>query len=584
MKKAACSLFILTLLMAAYIFYYPRTPAKVLVYTPATQPLVVEPVETTAPEEILVTDIVFDSDSIELVRDTKLLLSYQVTPDNAFHKALHFESGNPDILSVSEDGMLHGVAIGETTLHLSSTDGSHIHKEIHVAVKEKTVTLLSFTQTDYTISCMDTFAPEFRIEPSDIPTSSLLWQSDNPGIVAVSEDGLITGGAKGEAVITVSTPDRLISENLNITVSNGALPPLDAIPPSRFEEIDGVHTRLNKEKEDKATIMLAGDLMCLSAQQSAASRGGTYNFNGSYKYVRDIFAQSDFAAANLETMISHSRSTSLSLKTFESGSPNCNAPATYLDAVRFANIDAVATANNHTLDTGAQGLRETMFHLDRYNLIHTGAYENPDIPPYQLFNINGIKVGLLSYTLPLNQGISGDYSYMIKRYSKDALVSGIAALRENGAEFIIAYIHWGEENTHSVNGTQRSVAQEMADAGVDVIAGSHPHCLQEAKYVTAADGREVLCIYSMGNFVSSMTREINNDTVIVSFDIEKTDDSIRITDAGYYPCHVYVGYSGASHVIVPVSSAYNDNASLSGLASVRSRIENVMGPDLRVLE
>ena len=62
----------------------------------------------------------------------------------------------------------------------------------------------------------------------------------------------------------------------------------------------------------------------------------------------------------------------------------------------------------------------------------------------------------------------------------------------------------------------------MADNGVDVIIGIHPHVLQEVKWINRPDGKKTLIAYSLGNFISNMYPAINMVGGILTFDIVKT--------------------------------------------------------------
>ena len=614
MRRRLSALLLLAGLLSAC---HQTNPAKVLVYTPETteSPPTAEPtlpvpllelaeslceirrgeslrfVRQDVAWEIgssdLSTELLSDLQTNDHTGDGTPTLLYRLTPAEA---EPIFSSSDNTIVRVDADGTLRALAVGTATISVTSSWDSSLRSDLTVRVLEKEVLSLDFADSEIGISFMESLEIPFQVVPEDIPASSLLWSSSQPGIVMVDANGNVCGGAKGIAEITATDESGHRRASLTVTVTGGPPPPLSEIPPAKYvwNPEDGSYRydgdAYTGAEIHRATVMLTGDLMCLSAQQAAVSRGGTYDFRGSFRYVKNIFAQSDLAIGNLETMVSSKRATSLSMKTFDDGSPNCNAPVSYLDAVRYAGYDAVVTANNHSFDTGVEGLIETMFHLDRYGLIHTGSYAEPDLPAYQVLEVKGIRVGLLSYTMPVNRGIGADYSYMMQRYSRDTMRKDMEALRGERVDFVICYIHWGTENTHQVTGTQRTVAQDLADAGVDVIAGSHPHCLQPAEWITAADGREVLCLYSMGNFVSSMTRDINNDTVIVSIEIEKSDAGVNLTTAGYYPCKVYVGYGGNHHVIIPVSPQYNEGANVSGLSSAQSRIQNVIGDALPCLD
>src|SRR5699024_4244747 len=73
--------------------------------------------------------------------------------------------------------------------------------------------------------------------------------------------------------------------------------------------------------------------------------------------------------------------------------------------------------------------------------------------------------------------------------------AGIAALKEAGAEFIIAALHWGDEGAYDVNALQLEQGHAAIDAGADVVYGSHPHTLQPIEVYN-----DHYIFYSMGNW------------------------------------------------------------------------------------
>ena len=80
----------------------------------------------------------------------------------------------------------------------------------------------------------------------------------------------------------------------------------------------------------------------------------------------------------------------------------------------------------------------------------------------------------------------------------------------------------------------------------------------------------------MGNFVSGMGREINNDTIILKLDLARKEDGIELQNVGYIPCKVFVEYGDGHHVVVPTSSALNGGKSSSALSAAHDRIVKVM--------
>ncbi len=69
----------------------------------------------------------------------------------------------------------------------------------------------------------------------------------------------------------------------------------------------------------------------------------------------------------------------------------------------YANFDLLVTANNHCMDTGLQGLFQTIVHLEQYVFGHTGTFLHELDPRFVLAEIDGITVGFLSYTTKFNK-------------------------------------------------------------------------------------------------------------------------------------------------------------------------------------
>ena len=336
---------------------------------------------------------------------------------------------------------------------------------------------------------------------------------------------------------------------------------------------------------ERVTVMAVGDLLCLSAQLSAAKNGKTYNFDYCFDEVRSTISSADLAIGNLETLVAdgykytasssnnasptptpgspppvpseqppaetpeipdtgdsgsennditsltapHSGIPNLPALESEdpaatSGNPKINAPESFLTAVLGCGFDVLTTANNHIADYRADGIVKTLQKLDEHNVPHTGAYAAPEDKKPLIVDVKGIKVAVLAYTNVLNNSPGSGNAFMIDRYDEDLVAADISAAKEAGADFVIVSIHWGTEHTHKPNRTQRKMAEFIANAGADIILGSHPHCTQPFETIQTERG-PVPVLYSLGNFISSMGKKIHKDGVIVCMTLEKTADT-----------------------------------------------------------
>lgn len=110
------------------------------------------------------------------------------------------------------------------------------------------------------------------------------------------------------------------------------------------------------------------------------------------------------------------------------------------------------------------------------------------------------------------------------------------------SDCVIVCMHWGTEFTYELNAAQTILSKQLADAGVDVIVGNHPHTIQPASWIEGQNGHKTLCFYSLGNLVSSAYLVDRADEVfqnmyevgsIAQFTLKKKDDgSVEVLD----PC------------------------------------------------
>ena len=269
---------------------------------------------------------------------------------------------------------------------------------------------------------------------------------------------------------------------------------------------------------------------------------GTWDFSDSFVYAREILRRGDLVIGNLETMVSQSSPLGMQIHRLED-KPYLNAPASYLDALKYAGYDLLTMANNHNVDTGLRGIYETLRNVDDWGFMHTGLFSSESDDRYIIVEVNGIRIGMVSYSAFYNDKDSNltesGQDVLLNRYASDKAKADIRAARKAGAEFVIAFIHWGAENTHDTTWNQEQYARTLARAGADYIVGSHPHALQRYDIIETSDGREVPVIYSMGNFLSNMQRDINNDTIILQLNLQREEDgSICVASHRIYPCTV----------------------------------------------
>lgn len=298
-------------------------------------------------------------------------------------------------------------------------------------------------------------------------------------------------------------------------------------------------------------IVAIGDLIYHTPLIHHAWTGSEYDFTPSFETIKPFIENSDYAFCTLEGAIAGP-------KHGYSGYPSFNGPDAILDAIKDAGFDGINLASNHINDRGRLGFDVTVEKIEDRALDVLGSKTDTNNQRYTIFEKDNVKIGIISYAYEsgVYQGqvaingvpISDDFAEQINTFSYldfdnevTMMVNEVKALEEI-TDAIVFIAHWGNEYHRAPNNYQRYMAEEIAKAGVDVIAGSHPHVVQPHDWIETERGK-TLCFYAMGNFLSNQAVETlgesfttsedgtlnaiklsftNNELVAIRFDVEPT--------------------------------------------------------------
>lgn len=320
-------------------------------------------------------------------------------------------------------------------------------------------------------------------------------------------------------------------------------PTLTPVPTPTATPVPTLEPTPTPVPDARIRIRVVGDIMCHDRQIRASEQeDGSYDMTDWFEVIAPSLEQADLVIGNLETSFAGPEEE-------YSGFPHFNTPDALADALKGAGFDVLTTANNHSNDFRAAGIARTLEVLDAAGLAHTGSYASQEDFEQQLIvEVKGIRVGVLAYSATFNSTPKEDYH--VRALSQELVERDVQAMRDQGADYVLCMVHWGEEYEERADSTQREQATMLAECGVDAIFGSHPHVIQTAEMLTVDDGqggqKHVPVAYSMGNFISNQQNRPCDMGIIFEIELLRRGDTgeTSLEGAGFVPTVVYRGDDG----------------------------------------
>lgn len=298
-------------------------------------------------------------------------------------------------------------------------------------------------------------------------------------------------------------------------------------------------------------LMMVGDnLMHMGIVNTGEQEDGSYNYDFLFEGISAFLEEAEIKIINQETILGGN-------ELGFSGYPYFNSPTEVGDAIAKAGFNVVLHSSNHTADKKLQGILNCVEFWERYpEVLAAGIYgedeEETDIP---VLEIGDVTFAILNYAYAPNMEsfpeIYEGHMDMLCDYDEstrlidftslhEEVLTDIAAAEEL-ADFVIVCPHWGTEYTTKPSSYQKKFAQQMTEAGADIILGTHPHVVQPVEWVEAENGNRSLCYYSLGNYVSTQKKALCMLEAMAWITIHVTEDDAYIVEeeTGVLPmvCH-----------------------------------------------
>jgi poly-gamma-glutamate synthesis protein (capsule biosynthesis protein) len=207
--------------------------------------------------------------------------------------------------------------------------------------------------------------------------------------------------------------------------------------------------------------------------------------------------ENKYVVANLEAPITRSRCpypNKVNLKSDEE----------VFDSVLGSKVSAVCLANNHIMDYGEKGFRDTIGYLEKRGINYFGAgrksnnYENP------LFCwLDGEKIAFMGYVCTSTSPVlKCGSSFGCAPLSIERVISDLEKSKKEGADQTVVQFHWGAEEVFLPKPKDVEIARTVVDAGADLIVGHHAHVTQISETYKDTD-----IFYGLGNYIMPDLKE-----------------------------------------------------------------------------
>lgn len=258
---------------------------------------------------------------------------------------------------------------------------------------------------------------------------------------------------------------------------------------------------------DRVTLTFAGDLMAHERNQSMPDYADLYRAQAPWLLT------DDWSFINLETPVNPAKPIS--------GYPTFNAHPPYVEAAVEGGFDVFALANNHSNDGGVVGIEATLGVLNdleaRRGVRWSGLKASTSEPLQPtILEKGGWRIGFVSITNLVNSWAGANRVNFVATWdiwsrrdfseNQVALVDQVRQWRSR-VDCLVLGLHDGVEYAPGPTAIQVALYRRLAEAGVDILWGHHPHVLQPWTWVTTPRGR-ALVLYSLGNYVSRQAERI----------------------------------------------------------------------------
>ena len=255
-------------------------------------------------------------------------------------------------------------------------------------------------------------------------------------------------------------------------------------------------------------IVFAADMAATAANEDLFINGEIEKItdNGILEYLKKF----DFRVMNIEMALTDTNEPIVKC------GPNIKASKKAINAIKKFNPSLALLSNNHVLDFGEDGLRDTVEVLSENCIPYIGAGENlaDSRVPY-ILEQDGKKVGI--YNCGEHEfTIAGENSWGANPYEPLVTFDDIEVLKQK-CDYVVVIYHGGKEHYRYPSPEVQKRCRKMIDKGADAVICQHSHCIG-----CFEDYNGGKIIYGQGNFVfvENINEEAWHTSLIVGVTVE----------------------------------------------------------------
>ena len=234
------------------------------------------------------------------------------------------------------------------------------------------------------------------------------------------------------------------------------------------------------------SILFAGDFCPTKRVSSLFEKN---DFNTVLSSIKPYFDSVDYSILNLECPIATSGQIPI-----EKTGPNLKSNEKALLAVKYLGVNCVGLANNHIMDYGDDGLRETIAKLKTFGIDYVGAGNNFSEASVPLIKNIGDKSVAIINCCEQEFSIASENSAGCNPIDCINQYKSIKNCKDT-SDIVIVFIHGGIEHCQYPTPRMKKQYQFYIEAGADVVINCHQHCYSGYEIY---NGKPIF--YGIGNF------------------------------------------------------------------------------------